>query len=465
MNRLAVIVIALTGGAGLAHAGVEIGGIAGSHVFSHHDGLGVMSGPNAESQRNSALFGVRLGAYLGKHIGIEAEGGVIPTEARGLVFDVYDLAIRGSLVYQMSPMHGFVPFALVGAGILNVASTDNPLIIKKDSVFAPHVGLGLKYQAEHGWGVRADARLLFPPSSTGGVTGDVEILLGLYKEYGRAQNAAALVPAPVHEQDPDKDGVIGDADKCPDQPEDKDGYQDDDGCPDPDNDSDGIPDAQDKCPNQAEDKDNFQDQDGCPDPDNDSDGIPDAADKCPEKPETANGFQDEDGCPDAVPDTLTPYLGPVAGLDFKTNTADLTKPATAALDKLATLLAGDDLKSVKVEIDAYTDDAPLPKRGKFTDATALTQARADAVKAYLVGKGVSADRLTAKGMGATAPIVDPTGLKGRKLYEARAKNRRVEMKLVVNAPAPVTPPAGNTQATPPAPPAPPATPAPAPGTK
>jgi hypothetical protein len=65
-----------------------------------------------------------------------------------------------------------------------------------------------------------------------------------------------------------------------------------------DSDRDGIPDARDQCPNEPEDKDGFQDEDGCPDPDNDGDGIPDAQDKCPNEPETFNGIDDDDGCPD-----------------------------------------------------------------------------------------------------------------------------------------------------------------------
>ena len=58
------------------------------------------------------------------------------------------------------------------------------------------------------------------------------------------------------------------------------------------------PDKKDQCPNDPEDKDGFEDEDGCPDPDNDKDGIPDVKDKCPNEPETFNGFEDEDGCPD-----------------------------------------------------------------------------------------------------------------------------------------------------------------------
>ncbi|MGN6108108.1 MAG: choice-of-anchor D domain-containing protein, partial [Kofleriaceae bacterium] len=98
--------------------------------------------------------------------------------------------------------------------------------------------------------------------------------------------------------DNDNDGIPDAQDKCPLDPEDKDGFEDSDGCPDKDNDNDGIPDDQDKCPNEPEDKDGYLDVDGCPDDDNDRDGIPDAKDKCPNEPETINGNQDEDGCPD-----------------------------------------------------------------------------------------------------------------------------------------------------------------------
>ena len=101
--------------------------------------------------------------------------------------------------------------------------------------------------------------------------------------------------------DRDLDGIADDDDRCPDAPEDRDGFQDTDGCPDPDNDKDLIPDSADKCPNDPEDRDGFQDTDGCPDPDNDKDLILDTADRCPNQPETVNDFQDEDGCPDASP--------------------------------------------------------------------------------------------------------------------------------------------------------------------
>ena len=98
--------------------------------------------------------------------------------------------------------------------------------------------------------------------------------------------------------DRDHDGIPNKKDKCPDDPEDIDGYNDTDGCPDLDNDHDGIPDLQDACPNKPEDLDGFQDEDGCPDPDNDGDGIVDARDFCPDEAEDMDGFEDDDGCPD-----------------------------------------------------------------------------------------------------------------------------------------------------------------------
>nr|WP_276076147.1 tetratricopeptide repeat protein [Polyangium mundeleinium] len=65
-----------------------------------------------------------------------------------------------------------------------------------------------------------------------------------------------------------------------------------------DADRDGIPDDTDRCPNEPEDRDSFADDDGCPDPDNDNDGVADANDKCPDEPENRDGHEDEDGCPE-----------------------------------------------------------------------------------------------------------------------------------------------------------------------
>jgi len=122
---------------------------------------------------------------------------------------------------------------------------------------------------------------------------------GIGAPQGRGFVAAAFNP---DFRDRDGDGIYDVDDQCPDKPEDRDGFQDRDGCPDPDNDGDGILDAQDKCPNEAEDFDQFEDEDGCPELDNDKDGFPDASDACPNVPEDGRGKRPKDGCPSTAED-------------------------------------------------------------------------------------------------------------------------------------------------------------------
>ena len=98
----------------------------------------------------------------------------------------------------------------------------------------------------------------------------------------------------IEETDRDGDGIPDHTDQCPDEAEDKDGFEDEDGCPDPDNDGDGVLDADDRCPNTP----GAVGNQGCPAEDRDGDGIPDHKDRCPDDPEDKDGFQDEDGCPD-----------------------------------------------------------------------------------------------------------------------------------------------------------------------
>jgi OOP family OmpA-OmpF porin len=449
----------------IADANVEIGGTAGVHVFSQVNELGVNDVPGANSERNSALFGLRLGVFFTPMFGIEGEFGVVPSESRQNVFDVWNLTYRAQVVAQFrtkNPQVKLIPFVFLGGGAFSIVSNgghqnDSQIALDTDALL--FVGAGVKYRVDNGWGLRLDARLMFPPSSKDtGFTEDFETLLSIYKEWGRAKPEK---PAPPVDNDPDHDGILGDADKCPNDPEDKDGFQDADGCPDPDNDGDGIPDTADKCPNdpedkdgfqdadgcpdpdndgdgipdtadkcpmEPEDKDGFQDEDGCPDPDNDGDGIPDTADKCPNDPETKNGYQDADGCPDEIPAKLKQFTGVIQGINFKVSDAALQPTSNATLDKAVAVLK--EFGDLKLEIQGHTDDQPLKTKTKYADNQALSQARAESVKAYFVAKGINESRLIAKGYGDTVPVENPKDLKGGKLDAARAKNRRVEFKLV-----------------------------------
>jgi hypothetical protein len=98
--------------------------------------------------------------------------------------------------------------------------------------------------------------------------------------------------------DADGDGIADDNDDCPEgMPEDRDGFEDDDGCPEDDNDNDAVPDAQDRCPRELEDLDGFEDEDGCPDLDNDKDSILDPSDACPDQAGVASRSKKYNGCP------------------------------------------------------------------------------------------------------------------------------------------------------------------------
>lgn len=242
--------------------------------------------------------------------------------------------------------------------------------------------------------------------------------------------------------DADGDGILDDVDDCPNAPEDFDGFQDEDGCPDLDNDGDGVLDVNDGCPLDAEDIDGFQDEDGCPDPDNDGDGILDVDDQCPNEPGTIenNGCpdpdRDGDGVPDRVdncpdePGTVENQGCQVAQLVkigagrleilervyFKSGSSKLQKRSWALLDNVAAVMnAHPEIEQVRVE--GHTDST-----GKLNFNMRLSKARADTVVRYLVGRGkVDPARLTAEGYGPTQPLVPDARTK-----EEFAQNRRVE---------------------------------------
>jgi len=108
------------------------------------------------------------------------------------------------------------------------------------------------------------------------------------------------------EHDKDHDGIPDDEDQCEDIPEDKDGFQDSDGCPDIDNDNDGIIDREDACPNVAGPKSSNPKLNGCPQPDSDGDGIPDADDACPKEKGERSDDPKKNGCPEKPPEPPKP---------------------------------------------------------------------------------------------------------------------------------------------------------------
>lgn len=215
--------------------------------------------------------------------------------------------------------------------------------------------------------------------------------------------------------DNDADGIADVKDQCPKLPEDFDGFEDNDGCIDPDNDKDGVPDSIDRCPKDVEDFDNFEDADGCPDIDNDKDGIPDLKDKCPDEPEVFNNVDDKDGCADSVkkePDMPKSQL--LRGINFKSGSPEMTYESYPVLEPILNQLR--QYPEVVVEVRGHSDGV-----GNYAKNMQLSQQRAEAVRQYLLSKGIESERVRSAGFGSSSPIADNRTAAGR------AQNRRIEI--------------------------------------
>ncbi|HVV87828.1 MAG TPA: OmpA family protein [Kofleriaceae bacterium] len=260
------------------------------------------------------------------------------------------------------------------------------------------------------------------------------------------------------EPDNDKDGILDVDDKCPLNPEDKDGFEDEDGCPEGnknDRDGDGLLDDVDQCPDDPEDFDKFQDEDGCPDPDNDQDGILDVDDLCPNDPEDKDGWEDEDGCPDPdndkdkildvddkcpnEPETRNgfedddgcPDHGRVVVTDTKIEILDKVyfeyNKAIIKPESYPILDAVAATLAGNPDINLVEVQGHTDERGNDAYNLDLSDKRAKAVVAYLVDKGIDASRLQGQGYGETQPI------DRRHTEQAWAKNRRVEFLILKRA--------------------------------
>lgn len=183
-----------------------------------------------------------------------------------------------------------------------------------------------------------------------------------------------------------------------------------------DRDADGASDAEDACPDQPEDCDGYQDEDGCPDADNDRDRIPDLCDECPDQPETFNGYQDDDGCPDKPIDIIREgQIRIVPIVKFPFGSAKPVHEAQAIVESVAAVMKDHPEIQVVGIVGHAAAGEPHPLE--------LGQRRAKAVEKALEQAGVEASRLEVHSLGSKHPIANPRG------HQA-AKNRRVEFRLV-----------------------------------
>lgn len=184
-------------------------------------------------------------------------------------------------------------------------------------------------------------------------------------------------------------------------------------CPDLDFDGDGIKNGQDKCPKDPGPVENH----GCPWPDRDGDGTPDRFDNCPDEP----GPPENQGCPWEQKQRVVLRKERIEILDkvfFEFDKATILPESYSLLDQVARVLRLHP-ELVLVRVDGHTDNV-----GTREYNLKLSKARAEAVRSYLIEKGVEPERLESAGFGFDKPIAS------NETDEGRSKNRRVEFLIL-----------------------------------
>lgn len=222
------------------------------------------------------------------------------------------------------------------------------------------------------------------------------------------EDACPEVPGPVINNgcpDTDGDGLFDFIDECPTEF----GPKENNGCPWPDTDGDGLLDKDDKCPYIKGPKAN----EGCPYEDSDEDGVLDKDDKCPSTPGPASN----EGCPEIEEEVAEILKTAFENLEFETGKDIIKSESIPSLTELAEVLVK--RPEWKLQIEGHTDNV-----GGAQSNLVLSKKRAEAVKNFMISKGIVAERLTALYFGETMPIAD------NNTPEGRQKNRRVEMTII-----------------------------------
>jgi OOP family OmpA-OmpF porin len=427
----------------------ELGVFGGVWIPPEDHGLVADSDSGSGLTRHQPLkrfgpeFGLRVGYLPLPFLGLEGEVGVIPTSTDAGGGSVTVMALRGHLLAQYPAW--IAPFLVAGGGALKSRSS----ALGNDTDMAFHWGGGVKLYVARWLALRVEGRHTLGPKKDTGLGHTIEVLGGLTFVTGwgavakdgdgdgvtddrdRCPKVPAKTPDGCPVKDRDGDGVTDGKDRCPDvaartpdgcpADRDGDGVTDDrdrcpkvpartpDGCP-PDRDGDGVSDAEDRCPDVA-----AKTADGCP-ADRDGDGIVDGDDQCPDMPETKNGFEDADGCPDTLPKAVKRFTGAIRGITFARGKAIIRRRSHATLNKAVKVLG--EYSALKLIIRGHTDSTGTRRRNMQ-----LSRERAQAVKDYLVKKGVDEGRLRVEGLGPDEPVAD------NKTARGRAKNRRIEFKL------------------------------------
>lgn len=342
--------------------------------------------------------------------------------------DLKQLGLELDALYFFNRESAFSPYIATGIGMVNTSDTDDT-----NPNWSAGVGLLTDVSFLKDAKFRTEVRFQQEYDSNEYAHDDVLLRAGVQIPIGGKTNS--LPPKPLV-KDTDGDGVNDTDDKCPATPagtavnsygceldSDRDGVVDSkDQCPnsprgvavnsngcmiDGDSDKDGVTDSMDQCPNTAAGE--TVDARGCTvDPDSDKDGVPDSKDQCPN---SASGVRiDFKGC--EIKDIIS-----LSGINFELNSAQLTSTSATTLDAAAETL--NKYTDITAQVAGHTDAT-----GADSYNMKLSGKRAQAVKDYLIGRGVAASRLSSKGFGETQPIADNASKDGR------AMNRRVDLNIL-----------------------------------
>jgi outer membrane protein OmpA-like peptidoglycan-associated protein len=436
---LAMTALTLLPAVASADEKLEAGFTLGGHLFSSNGELGVSDKMGGASPQSSVLLGGRVGYSFLRQVAGELELVLIPTVDDDQSKGAAVFGFRGHVRYEPfgdTLMKGKLhPFLFAGYGFMAVRTDSTQL--RNDADQAYDWGIGTHYLLTAAMDLRVDAKhLIVPDRSNNGATSNFEMTAGLTWHFGRrartvqtvesvaaatpvagataatAPTATATLPtttspaatpatpATATATPAAKPAVTASKPAPP-------GIARVELPADPDQDRDGVPLPQDACPKEAEDRDGFRDDDGCPDPDNDGDGIADAADRCATDAETFNGYADNDGCPDVQHPDMT-------AVPFARSSTGFTAESAASLDKTFQTLQANAAFRVELSGHSSSDES----------SRSLSLKRAEAVKDYLVRRGIAAERLKVLGYRSEQPIA-----RGKSSAD-RAKNRRVEIRLL-----------------------------------
>ncbi len=377
---------------------------------------------------------VGVSKYIGDGFSVGARGSLNRIDKLGdaRVDELSHYAIDGTIKYNILKNTKVDPFVEIGGGYTWVdeigAGTFNGGV-GVNYWFTDNIGLTLQTQYKHvfeDYLVRHFQHMLGVSVRFGGTDTDGD---GIYDKDDACPEVAGL-EAFNGCPDSDGDGIEDGKDDCPNEagpaelngcPDaDGDGIADkDDACPNeaglaelagcPDADGDGVADKDDECPNEAGPAEN----NGCPWPDRDGDGVLDKDDQCPD----VAGTVANNGCPEVTEEVQKQLNDYARTILFDTGRSSIKAESTSVMVDIIQIL--NEYPNAKFTVEGHTDSV-----GRESTNQKLSEERANAVRDFLIDKGIGSDRLSAIGFGEAKPIATNNTRAGR------AQNRRVEINLI-----------------------------------